>query len=606
MRSPRGRVLLDNKNFGKVMIGPAAQADRPSIYRMRHDVYAAELGQHAVQQSATLSDALDDGNIYIMAKIRGELAGFISITPPTLGRYSIEKYVRREELSIELDERTYEIRILTVSRAHRHSRVAWYLMYAAFRWVEEHGGEQIIAMGRSEILGMYQSFGAQLLGHRVVSGAVTFEMIKTSVSDLRQYAIDHQSTVEKMSKQVDWKMDFPLLKAPYCFHGGASFEAIGNGFDTLDRREAIVSADVLDAWFPPSPRVMSALQEHLSWLVRTSPPVQCEGLCEAVAAHRGVRRENILPGAGSSDLIYRAFRQWLDRESRVLILDPTYGEYRHVLEKVIGCRVERLALLRQDQYRVKLDELAWRTRQGYDLVVLVNPNNPTGRHIRRSDLESLLSTVPPETRVWIDEAYIDYVGAGESLERFAAESENIIVCKTMSKAYALSGMRVGYLCASPHQLSDLVSLTPPWVVGLPAQVAAVRALEDAAYYEERYRSTHLLRGEMQQGLRRIGIHEIVPGEANFLMFHLDASQPAGAQVIERARCGGVFVRDVASMGSDLGLRALRIAIKDRASNERILQTLQECVCPLEDRMEVLRCGSDDVLETTADLSLRSR
>ena len=554
---------------------------------MRHDVYATELGQHGLQQNAMLSDALDESNIYIVAKVFGELAGFISITPPTLGRYSIEKYLRRDELSIRLDERTYEIRILTVSRFHRHSRVAWYLMYAAFRWVEEQGGEQIIAMGRSEILGMYQSFGAELLQHRVVSGAVTFELIKTSVSHLRRYSIDHQSTIEKMSKHVDWKMDFPFSKAPYCFHGGAFFEAIGDGFGTLGRREVIVNADVLDAWFPPSPRVMSTLEEHLSWLVRTSPPMHCEGLCDAVAAHRGVRRQNILPGAGSSDLIYRAFRHWLHRESRVLILDPTYGEYRHVLENVIGCRVERLPLSRHEGYSVNLDELAWRTKQGYDLVVLVNPNNPTGRHIRRSDLESLLSTVPPETRVWIDEAYIDYVGAAESLERLAAQSENIIVCKTMSKVYALSGMRVGYLCASPHQLSDLITLTPPWVVGLPAQVAAVRALEDAAYYDERYKCTHLLRDGMHEALRGIGIHEIVPGEANFLMFHLDESQPTGEQLIERARGAGVFVRNVASMGSDMGVRALRIAIKDPASNERILRTLQQYVCPLEAGMELL-------------------
>ena len=189
------------------MIGPATQADRLSIYRMRHDVYATELGQHAVQQDAMLSDALDENNVYIIAKIRGELAGFISVTPPTLGRYSIEKYVRRDELSIQLDERTYEIRILTVSRSHRHSRVAWYLMYAAFRWVEEHGGEQIIAMGRSEVLGMYQSFGAQLLRHRVVSGAVTFELMKTSVSHLRRYSNNNQPTIEKMSKHVDWKID---------------------------------------------------------------------------------------------------------------------------------------------------------------------------------------------------------------------------------------------------------------------------------------------------------------------------------------------------------------------------------------------------------------
>jgi histidinol-phosphate/aromatic aminotransferase/cobyric acid decarboxylase-like protein len=296
---------------------------------------------------------------------------------------------------------------------------------------------------------------------------------------------------------------------------------------------------------------------------------------------------NILVGAGSSDLIYRTFRHWLRRESRVLILDPTYGEYHHVLEKVIGCRVDRLVLSRRVGYEVNLDELACRIEEGYDLVVLVNPNNPTGRHIRRAEFEDVLRTIPPETRVWIDEAYIDYVGSAESLEHFAAQSENIVVCKTMSKVYALSGMRVAYLCASPHQLSDLISLTPPWVVGLPAQVAAVRALEDSKYYKDQYRRTHMLRNQMYEALRSIGIHEIVPGQANFLMFHLDASQPNGEQVIENARKEGIFIRNVASMGTNLGSRALRIAIKDSVGNEQILRTLQRILLPLE--MNVRSC-----------------
>jgi histidinol-phosphate/aromatic aminotransferase/cobyric acid decarboxylase-like protein len=544
---------------------------------MRHDVYAAELGQHMVQQSAMLSDALDENNIYIIATVADELAGFISVTPPELGRYSIEKYLDRGELPVRLDDRTYEVRILTVSPSYRYSRVAWYLMYAAFRWIDEHNGEQIIAMGRTEVLSIYEFFGAQLLGRQIVSGAVTFELMKTSTSHLRLLAIERRSMVKRFGDHVDWNLEFPYLKAPGCFHGGAFFEDVGPGFDTLDRSKVIVNADVLDAWFPPSPRVLSSLQEHLPWLIRTSPPTQCEGLREAVATHRGVLPENILPGAGSSDLIYRAFRHWLRPESRVLILDPTYGEYQHVLENVIGCRVERLTLSRNDGYKVNVGELARRIEEVYDLVALVNPNNPTGRHVRRAELENVLRRMPPETRVWIDEAYIDYVGAAESLERFAAASENIVVCKSMSKAYALSGMRVAYLCASPHQLSNLALLTPPWVVGLPAQVAAVRALQDAAYYEEQYKRTHLLRAEVHEALRGIGINEIVPGEANFLMFHLDDSQPAASPIIDVARREGIFVRDIASMGSQLGLRALRIAVKDPAGNKRVLQTLGQAL-----------------------------
>jgi histidinol-phosphate/aromatic aminotransferase/cobyric acid decarboxylase-like protein len=287
-----------------------------------------------------------------------------------------------------------------------------------------------------------------------------------------------------------------------------------------------------------------------------------------------VSEENILPGAGSSDLIYLAFRQWLNRNSRVLVLDPMYGEYVHVLEKVIGCQVDRMVLPRRGGYVVDLEELRTRAALGYDLIVLVNPNNPTGKHIDGHNLKEVLSCVPESTRVWVDEAYIEYVGPDESLERFAAASENVIVCKTMSKVYALSGMRVAYLCGSVRQLSDLVPITPPWAVSLPAQVAAVKALGDTAYYRDRYRETRKLRQQLIEGLRGIGIHEIVAGQANFVMFHLEPDQPSATSVLSEARKQGVFLRDVSSMGCEVGLRALRLTVKDEETNKRILSTLE--------------------------------
>jgi histidinol-phosphate/aromatic aminotransferase/cobyric acid decarboxylase-like protein len=232
----------------------------------------------------------------------------------------------------------------------------------------------------------------------------------------------------------------------------------------LERRHQIINADVLDAWFPPSPKVLEVLQEHLPWLLRTSPPTGCEGLIEAIAEARGVGAENILPGGGSSDLIFRALRTWLKAASHALILDPTYGEYAHVLERVIGCTVDRLTLARKNHYQIDLARLEAALADNYDLVVLVNPNSPTGRHIPRSELEAVLRRAPGRTRVWVDETYVEYAGAGQSLESFAARSENIIVCKSMSKVYALSGARVAYLCAGPHQLEELRAITPPWVV----------------------------------------------------------------------------------------------------------------------------------------------
>jgi histidinol-phosphate/aromatic aminotransferase/cobyric acid decarboxylase-like protein len=573
-----------NTSLRKVSIALATEADRPAIYRLRHEVYARELAQHDVRDDASLSDALDPHNLYIKAEIAGSLAGFISITTPSAGRFSIDKYISRDAIPVSINETTYELRILTVAEDHRRSRLAWYLMYAAFRWVEEQKGEHILALGREQVLSLYLSLGAELLGQRVRSGAVDFELIAFSVAQLRRYSQRHHTQFKRFEAQVQWSMPFPFFKAAACFHGGAFFEAVGAGFKTLDRHKSIVNADVLDAWFPPSPGVLATVREHLPWLMKTSPPTMCEGLRDAVAHHRGVPSENILPGAGSSDLIYLAFRQWLHAGSRVLTLDPTYGEYAHVLEEVIGCHVDRIVLSRSNGYQVDLDELALAMQQSYDMVVLVNPNNPTGRHIPRHELERILPAVPARTRVWIDEAYLEYVGPGQSLEAFAAASENVIVCKTMSKVYALSGMRAAYLCAGRHHIAELLPLTPPWAIGLVAQVAAVRALEDHAYYNAQYRQTQALRCAMFQGMPSAGIEDIVPGSANFLLFHLRDDQPLATEVVQIARRAGIFLRDVSTMGQHLGQRVLRLAIKDEASNQRVLATLSD----------ILSCSSSAV------------
>lgn len=567
----------------KARISMATQADRPAIYAMRHAVYAVELGQHPQNAEGRLSDALDVFNEYIVAHVDGTVAGFISITPPGFGRYSIDKYAAREELPVQFDEGLYEIRVLTVAQQHRRSRIAETLICAAFRWIEERKGTHIVLMGRREVVGMYMKYGLRLLHYPIQCGSVHFELLETPVAPIRKIAERGHEHYKKLMREVTWDLSFPFFKPACCFHGGAFFDAIGTGFEDLERRESVINADVLDAWFPPSPKVLDAMRDHLPWLMRTSPPTQCEGMKLAIARSRGVSADNILPGAGSSDLIYLAFRQWLSSKSRVLILDPTYGEYVHVLENVIGCQVDRMVLPRSNGYAVDLEELEARMRAGYDLIVLVNPNNPTGRHIARIDLERALQAAPAHTRVWIDEAYLEYVGPDESLERFAARSESVLVCKSMSKVYALSGMRAAYLCGPMHQLSDLIPWTPPWAVSLVAQVAAVRALEDTAYYAERYAETDLLREKLIDGLRDFGIREIVPGRANFVMFHLEPEHPTVESLVKESRASGVYLRDVTSMGmhpggKHLGTGALRIAVKDMKSNQIILETLEKVLC----------------------------
>ncbi len=256
-----------------------------------------------------------------------------------------------------------------------------------------------------------------------------------------------------------------------------------------------------------------------------------------------------------------------------MLLDPTYGEYSYVLEKIIECRVERFTLKREVEYQVDIADLVHAVKRDYDLIVLVNPNNPTGRYLSKTELVEVLRYIPCRTLVWIDEAYLEYVADSESCESLASDSDNVIVCKSMSKVYALSGARVSYLCAASQQIAQLRPLNPPWAVSLPAQVAAVHALQDPAYYQRCYRETILLREQLACRLSEFQAFEIIPGAANLVLCHLKENAPGAESLIERCQLHGLFLRNVRNMGSQLGDRAIRIAVKDPLTIERMIQTL---------------------------------
>jgi histidinol-phosphate/aromatic aminotransferase/cobyric acid decarboxylase-like protein len=362
-----------------------------------------------------------------------------------------------------------------------------------------------------------------------------------------------------------------------CFHGGAFFAAIGEEFDRLERRHAVVNADVLDAWFEPSPRAVQALEAELPWLLKTSPPTQCEGLLRTVARVRGVPVESVVPGAGSSDLIHRVLPRWLDRASRVVLLDPSYGEYAHVCSAVVGARVDPFELRDDDDFELDLGALARHVaRARCDLLVLVRPNNPCGATVPRSRLEAFLAELPRSTRVWIDEAYVDHLGPHESLERFAAASDRVVVCKSLSKGLALSGARAAYLVANESTARAIRGVTPPWVVGLPAQVAAVAALDDRDHYAACYAQTRVLREQFVAALAPLAEHHrfrVRSSPANWVTLHLDPAGPSAATVVTRCAARSVFVRDAGRTSRVLGTHTLRIAVRPPREQRLVLDAL---------------------------------
>ena len=339
----------------------------------------------------------------------------------------------------------------------------------------------------------------------------------------------------------------------------------------------MINADVLDAWFDPAPEALAALGEHLPWLLKTSPPTQCEGLVAAISAARGVPEANLVVGAGSSDLIFRAFTHWLTPRSQVLLPDPAYGEYAHVLTHVVGCAVERLPLSRENHWQLDSDLLAQKVASGrYDLCILIHPSNPTGTLTPRTELAGIAQAAHPKTRLWIDEAYVDYVGTEQSLEPLVVAHSGLFVCKSLSKAYALSGARAAYLVGPEAEIAALRRRTPPWAVSLPAQVAAVHALAATDYYTKCWVQTHALRAglaaQLRQALSGCAVEESV---ANWLLLYLPASGPRATQLCAASAARGLFLRDLAPTTTRFGTHAVRIAVKDAVTNQRIVAQLTE-------------------------------
>jgi GNAT superfamily N-acetyltransferase len=145
-----------------------------------------------------LTDSIDAVNLFITASKGGTLLGFISITPPEGGRYSLDRYFQRQELPFPVNDRLYEVRLLAVDQHARGQQIAGLLMYAAYRWVEARGGARIAAIGRLQILDMYRKGGLEPHGMRVQSGAVTFELLSAPVQRLRKHLMKYGPALAKL------------------------------------------------------------------------------------------------------------------------------------------------------------------------------------------------------------------------------------------------------------------------------------------------------------------------------------------------------------------------------------------------------------------------
>ena len=288
--------------------------------------------------------------------------------------------------------------------------------------------------------------------------------------------------------------------------------------------------------YGPSEAVVQAMTKAFKYANRYGYP---DGnLVAELAAHHGVKNEQILTAAGSGEILDVCCSAFLQDGKKIIGSDPSYSIlYSHAT----GLKSDTIKIPLLPDYRQDIPALIRATRNNYrdvGFVYLCNPNNPTGRLVSSAEVRQLLDGIPSDVPVLIDEAYHHFVDdpAYSTSVPYVIEGRQVIVARTFSKIAALAGMRLGYAIATRDLLAPMrAHMTGS--VNAVVRWGGVAALKDTARQEWVKRQTIELREKSRRELKAIG-YETIPSDANFFMVHL--KRPV-VPVIDEFRKRGVLV-----------------------------------------------------------------
>ncbi len=307
-------------------------------------------------------------------------------------------------------------------------------------------------------------------------------------------------------------------------------------------------------------------------IIERYPDPEMTDLRRAIAQYHGIKTEQVVCGNGSNGLIHLIPR--VLRPRHVLIPIPTYSEYASAAQDT-GCEVMPFPLKERDGFRVDPVEMSF-VLKGVDMVFLCNPNNPTGQIVPKREMIEIMNYVLQQgTTLVIDEAFMDF-NESESMVKEAVQSSRIICLRAFTKFFGMPGLRVGYAISDEATIAELREFQEPWTVNIPAERAAITALNDWGYIKKTRRLIGKERDRMLSALRLLPGVETYPGSANFILFKL----VSGDAHMVRQKLGyrGLLVRECSGFPG-LDSRFIRIAIRTRRENNRLIKALRELLIP---------------------------
>ncbi len=302
---------------------------------------------------------------------------------------------------------------------------------------------------------------------------------------------------------------------------------------------------------------------------------------EALARFHTIETESMLPGNGSTELIYliaQAFAPKTTSAGSALIVEPAFSEYRRALE-ANGYATEEHNLC--GDFRLDTEALLKRTLEGrFDMLFLANPANPTGVLTDKEEILRLAAGLEEtNTTLVVDEAFIDFVDGDVSIISEVTRLKNTIVLRSLTKFFAIAGLRLGFIGAHPETIERVARVQPPWSVNSLASAGAAAAIDDSIFIKESLKWLETERKFMTEELERVEGLRVYPSSANFLMLEITAPGITASVLQERLlKEEGLLIRNLSNFRG-LDEKFIRVAILKRDNNSLLASALHALLKP---------------------------
>ena len=348
----------------------------------------------------------------------------------------------------------------------------------------------------------------------------------------------------------------------------------GGNVDAWARSAGVEVGELLDfsasinALGPPS-SAREAFVESYAEILRYPDPYG-DKLKEALAERHGLSPAEVLIGNGSTQLIYLLCAALRPRNA--LIVGPAFSEYANALT-LIGAKVASFNLSPDNGFQFSTKRLSAAWDKDCDIVFLATPNSVTGQMIAKVEIEKVAHiALARKTMVVIDEAFVDFVET-ESIKALVRRNPYLIVLRSLTKYYALPGLRLGYLLGETGQVAELAAYQEPWSINGPALNVALASLKDSSFATKTERWLERERKFLFERLTALeGLHPLA-SRTNFLLVKIERSHGDALRLRSFLLQKNILIRACDTFG--LGVNHFRIAIKQRKDNQRLLTALTE-------------------------------